>query len=65
MNDNPPRFEVPDYQAHGIPEDVPIGTSILQGKLVMLKFCMKYFSSVNNFSEICFLYALFFVIINC
>lgn len=31
VNDNPPRFEVPDYQAHGIPEDVPIGTSILTG----------------------------------
>lgn len=30
VNDNPPRFEVPDYQAHGIAEDVDIGTSILQ-----------------------------------
>ncbi|XP_015922304.1 neural-cadherin-like isoform X1 [Parasteatoda tepidariorum] len=30
VNDNPPRFEVPDYQAYGVPEDVPIGTSILQ-----------------------------------
>lgn len=30
VNDNPPRFELPDYQAHNVPEDVDIGTSILQ-----------------------------------
>ncbi|XP_067136149.1 neural-cadherin-like [Centruroides vittatus] len=30
VNDNPPRFELPDYQAHNVPEDVEIGTSILQ-----------------------------------
>ncbi|GFY53896.1 neural-cadherin [Trichonephila inaurata madagascariensis] len=29
VNDNSPRFEVPDYQSYGVPEDVPIGTSIL------------------------------------
>ncbi|UYV85015.1 hmr-1 [Cordylochernes scorpioides] len=30
VNDNPPRFDLPDYQAHNVPEDIPIGTSILQ-----------------------------------
>ncbi|CAG0914580.1 unnamed protein product, partial [Notodromas monacha] len=32
VNDNAPKFELPDYQAHGIDEDLPIGTSILQVK---------------------------------
>ena len=32
VNDNAPRFELPDYQAHNIDEDVPIGTSILKVK---------------------------------
>ncbi len=32
MNDNAPKFELPDYQAHGVDEDVPVGTSILQVK---------------------------------
>ncbi|XP_017462571.1 PREDICTED: neural-cadherin-like, partial [Rhagoletis zephyria] len=30
VNDNAPRFELPDYQALNIDEDIPIGTSILQ-----------------------------------
>jgi hypothetical protein len=30
VNDNAPRFELPDYQAHNIDEDIAIGTSILQ-----------------------------------
>jgi hypothetical protein len=30
VNDNAPRFDLPDYQAHNIDEDVPIGTKILQ-----------------------------------
>ncbi|XP_076323801.1 neural-cadherin-like [Tachypleus tridentatus] len=30
MNDNSPRFELPDYQAHNVDEDIPPGTSILQ-----------------------------------
>lgn len=30
VNDNAPRFELPDYQAHNIDEDVDIGFSILQ-----------------------------------
>ena len=30
VNDNAPRFEFQDYQAHNIDEDIPIGTSILQ-----------------------------------
>ncbi|XP_022647325.1 neural-cadherin-like isoform X4 [Varroa destructor] len=32
VNDNAPRFELPDYQAHNIDEDVSVGTSILQVK---------------------------------
>lgn len=31
VNDNAPRFELPDYQAHNVDEDVAVGTSILQG----------------------------------
>ncbi|XP_022238578.1 neural-cadherin-like [Limulus polyphemus] len=30
VNDNPPRFELPDYQAHNVDEDIPQGTSVLQ-----------------------------------
>uniref|UniRef100_T1DFT0 Putative cadherin n=1 Tax=Cupiennius salei TaxID=6928 RepID=T1DFT0_CUPSA len=30
VNDNAPRFELPDYQAHNVDEDVAVGTSILQ-----------------------------------
>ena len=30
VNDNAPRFELPDYQAHDVDEDVPIGTAIVQ-----------------------------------
>lgn len=30
VNDNAPRFELPDYQALNIDEDIPIGSSILQ-----------------------------------
>ncbi|XP_022246300.1 neural-cadherin-like [Limulus polyphemus] len=30
VNDNSPRFELPDYQAHNVDEDVPYGTSILR-----------------------------------
>ncbi|XP_022238088.1 neural-cadherin-like [Limulus polyphemus] len=30
VNDNSPRFELPDYQAHNVDEDIPPGTSILQ-----------------------------------
>ena len=32
VNDNAPKFELPDYQAHNIDEDIPIGTSILKVK---------------------------------
>ncbi|XP_059351786.1 neural-cadherin-like [Daphnia carinata] len=32
VNDNVPKFELPDYQAHNIDEDIPIGTSILKVK---------------------------------
>lgn len=31
-NDNAPKFELPDYQAHNVDEDVPLGTSILKVK---------------------------------
>ncbi|KAH8019385.1 hypothetical protein HPB51_019358 [Rhipicephalus microplus] len=30
VNDNAPRFELPDYQAHNVDEDIAVGTSILQ-----------------------------------
>ena len=32
VNDNAPKFELPDYQAHNIDEDIAIGTSILKVK---------------------------------
>ncbi|CAB4065536.1 Putative neural-cadherin 2,Neural-cadherin [Lepeophtheirus salmonis] len=32
VNDNAPKFELPDYQAHNVHEDIPIGSSILQVK---------------------------------
>lgn len=32
VNDNAPKFELPDYQAHNIDEDIQIGTSILKVK---------------------------------
>lgn len=31
-NDNAPKFELPDYQAHNVDEDIPLGTSILKVK---------------------------------
>ena len=30
VNDNAPKFEQPDYQAHNVDEDIPIGTSIMK-----------------------------------
>lgn len=30
VNDNAPKFELPDYQAHNVDEDIPIATSILK-----------------------------------
>ena len=30
VNDNAPKFELPDYQAHNVDEDIPIGTSIMK-----------------------------------
>jgi len=32
VNDNLPKFELPDYQAHNIDEDLPLETSILKVK---------------------------------
>nr|BAD91055.1 Af2-cadherin [Artemia franciscana] len=32
VNDNAPKFELPDYQSHNVEEDLPIGTSILKVK---------------------------------
>ena len=32
VNDNAPKFELPDYQAHNIDEDIAIGTSIMKVK---------------------------------
>lgn len=34
VNDNAPKFELPDYQAHNVDEDYPLGTSILKVKAV-------------------------------
>ena len=30
VNDNVPKFELPDYQAHNVREDIAIGTPILK-----------------------------------
>ena len=30
VNDNAPKFELPDYQAHNVDEDIKPGTSILK-----------------------------------
>ena len=38
VNDNPPKFDLPDYQAHNIDEDIPIGSSILRVRIKMLLF---------------------------
>ncbi|XP_076394562.1 neural-cadherin isoform X3 [Megachile rotundata] len=32
VNDNAPKFELPDYQAHNVDEDISLGTSILKVK---------------------------------
>lgn len=32
VNDNAPKFELPDYQAHNVDEDILIGTSLLRVK---------------------------------
>ncbi|KAF4517226.1 hypothetical protein B566_EDAN005280 [Ephemera danica] len=32
VNDNAPKFELPDYQAHNVDEDLPAGTSLLRVK---------------------------------
>ncbi|XP_031778398.1 neural-cadherin isoform X2 [Nasonia vitripennis] len=32
VNDNAPKFELPDYQAHNVDEDIPLGTSIIKVK---------------------------------
>lgn len=32
VNDNAPKFELPDYQSHNVDEDIPLGTSILKVK---------------------------------
>lgn len=36
VNDNPPKFDLPDYQAHNIDEDIPIGSSILRVRIVII-----------------------------
>ena len=41
MNDNVPKFELPDYQAHNVREDIAIGTPILKVKL-------RYQNSITN-----------------
>ncbi|XP_018016523.1 neural-cadherin isoform X4 [Hyalella azteca] len=32
VNDNPPKFDLPDYQAHNIDEDIAIGNTVLKVK---------------------------------
>jgi ADP-glucose pyrophosphorylase len=32
VNDNAPKFELPDYQAHNVDEDIPLETSVLKVK---------------------------------
>ena len=32
VNDNPPKFDLPDYQAHNIDEDIAIGNTVLRVK---------------------------------
>ena len=32
VNDNAPKFELPDYQTHNVPEDIPMGSELLRVK---------------------------------
>ncbi|XP_037085943.1 neural-cadherin-like isoform X3 [Pollicipes pollicipes] len=32
VNDNAPKFELPDYQTHNVPEDIPVGSELLRVK---------------------------------
>lgn len=54
VNDNPPKFELPDYQAHNIDEDVIRGTSILKVKATDADHGqnaeIEYSVSDNNFT---------------
>ena len=32
VNDNSPKFELPDYQTHNVEEDIPIGSELIRVK---------------------------------
>ena len=44
VNDNPPKFDLPDYQAHNIDEDIPIGSSILRVNVLFAFFLLLVLS---------------------
>nr|CAI5820143.1 unnamed protein product [Callosobruchus analis] len=54
VNDNAPKFELPDYQAHNVDEDIPPGTSILKVKAMDADSGtnaeIEYFVSDDHFS---------------
>ena len=41
VNDNAPKFELPDYQAHNVDEDIKPGTSILKVGLHFISNCLS------------------------
>lgn len=54
VNDNAPKFELPDYQAHNVDEDIALGTSILKVKATDsdsgFNAEIEYLVSDNHFS---------------
>ncbi|CAG7826774.1 unnamed protein product, partial [Allacma fusca] len=54
VNDNSPKFELPDYQAHNVDEDLPLETSILKVKATDAdsgsNAAIEYFVSDDHFS---------------
>ena len=54
VNDNAPKFELPDYQAHNVDEDIPLETSILKVKATDAdsgsNAAIEYFVSDDHFS---------------
>ena len=51
VNDNVPKFELPDYQAHNVREDIAIGTPILKVNILLIFLLIWKKSSiflVNN-----------------
>lgn len=54
VNDNAPKFELPDYQAHNVDEDISSGTNILRVKATDADSGtnaeIEYFVSDDHFS---------------